>query len=659
MYSIVEKILLIIILLNLLTVASNIYFVLYENLYLRDKYNINSIDDIIINTMILSSEALFLILYFCNSINYVNRFYYYLSRVSLIGLIVLTIISIISFSQSKNIFNHVIFTVIISSAALFGGAHSLINESSIIQIEDIYICTNIISMALLIGYLVILKVKKDYKVNVGIVFMIFGIVCMGIFLFSYDKNNISVYIINNLTLSFFMTSGFYIYYCKLYTNNLCKSISKIRKQNEKLIKAEKRIEKLAYINQDTNLKNTFKLQEDLLRAKNLKSAFVIGFDNLPQIINLLGHKKCIEKLNEIGEIISQNISSDEELYSVYNNKFIVTSKQDISKTKEMALKLINILDNNSVYLLELDTYIGATEILETPVIYDSLVSELEIASDVAKESDNSYSLYNYEMFESLQKTLNIKAELKNATDNNEWDMYLQPKIEVDTNKIVGAEALIRWRGKEREVTPNIFIPLAEEMGLIVEIGEYILKKSFQYLSEVNDRKNFTIAINLSCYQLMDSNFINTVDELKKEYNINPNNITFEITESVLINNFERVNDIIKKLRLQGFRFSLDDFGTGYSSISYLSRLEFDEIKFDKEFIDSIADDYKNYIILEKVAIMASKLGLEVVSEGIENKVQLESVKKIGCKYYQGYYYSKPVPFEQFLELLVNEKEKGN
>lgn len=650
MHSIGNIIILLIILYNLIIVILNLYFLLYEEKYTKNKYNINSIDDIIFNSILLIFE-ISLASFICSSyVSNVNPNIYNFKIYSLISFFSAIICIIIFIKKRKEISTKILY-MSFSGSIVFGlGIWSIIKDSILI----IYLYKSIITLLIFTLIYYCTDYKKRNDLDIGILIMTYGTICMASVLFLGNNNGNSIYESGMLILSCFIVTGFYIHYCKLYNFGIAQNMIKMKRQNREIIMAEKCIERLVYINQDTGLNSNFKLKRDINKEQSIKSAFIITFDGLPQIINLFGYKECLKNLKDIGKIIKSNITDLEEIYSTSDNKFIITSKQDIESAKELALIIIESLKEYVVHFIELDTYIGLVKINNGGITYDNLISELEIASNYAKKSSSSFCVYEDEMFKDLQLEINMNAELKVAAKNNDWDIYLQPKIDVDTNRVIGAEALIRWKEREN-ISPQVFIPLAEKLGIIGQIGEYVISTTFMYSKFINDRINneFNLSINLSCYQLMDNNFVELVLRLKEEHNINPNNITFELTESVLINNFDVVRSTIQRLKSEGFKFSLDDFGTGYSSLSYLSRLEFDEVKFDRSFTNSIINDDKNRIILEQVSIMASKLGLEIVSEGVENKEQLNMIKKIGCNYYQGYYYSRPIEFNKFIDLLNN------
>jgi len=315
--------------------------------------------------------------------------------------------------------------------------------------------------------------------------------------------------------------------------------------------------------------------------------------------------------------------------------------------------ILSVCEKANLHHLDLQPSIGATYITTSNPNYEILMRELEFASHIANHSSNHYLFYTKDIYHVLEDELALEASLKSAAHKNEWTIYFQPKIDLLTNQIIGAEALLRWKGNETRITPDVFIPLAEKLGLISQIGRYVIQSTFESIVQLQNIgfSQLKISINLSAQQLMDSDFIDYIDGIAETYCINPDCIIFEITESVLIHNMDKIEKIIADLKKRGFRFSLDDFGTGYSSLAYLSRLSFDELKFDRAFIRDIQHEEKNLIILEHMTKMAHSLGLNIVTEGIEDETQYYIARNLGCNYYQGYYYSRPIPFKNFLELL--------
>lgn len=642
--------------LNLIVITSYIFFVYYEDKLSKHEYYVKSIDDIKKFSVAYSLEAsLFVSIYFCMQAGIKDNVARTIAFFSFILISIGAIAIIINIAKrtkrKKQPFVPVMIMMNITAVIFLyrGLKYKIVDFTSIMVLLLIFTTVFILFLN---------KIHRDNekKYKMIIVYILFVTVAMIIISCMHKLIGTEIALSADLILVCVDLVIFFIYYADMCKDKISCNVHKIKSQNKELIEAEQRIANLAFIDQDIGIKNVFKLQDDLKSATGIKTAFIIGFKCLNKLINLLGNKKSIEILKLEADLLKDNLNEKYEMYSIYNNKFVILSQENLDEVINLVKSLIEIISSSSACMIDLEPYAGITVIDGGQIEYDKLLSELELACDNAKKSPESYSVYEYKMYEQLQKNLNMQAKLKNAIMHDNWEVYLQPKLFLGTNDIAGAEALVRWRGNESKIGPDVFIPLAEEMGLIGKIGQYVIRTTFQYIGVLYGLgyKKFNIAINLSAYQLMDNGFIDYVMKMKDTYGINAENVTFEVTESVLINNIELVNDTMKELKKVGFRFSLDDFGTGYSSLSYLSKMHLDELKFDRGFTNSSMKEPKDRIILQQVTSMAEKLGLDIVSEGVEDKEQYDMMKSMGCTYYQGYYYSKPVPFDDFLSLLMKE-----
>ena len=235
----------------------------------------------------------------------------------------------------------------------------------------------------------------------------------------------------------------------------------------------------------------------------------------------------------------------------------------------------------------------------------------------------------------------LEKELREALKNDSLEVFLQPKFNVKTQKISGYEALIRWRKNAHFISPDIFIPLAEETGLVKNITLYVIKEVFKTAKNFRDKQ---ISINLSMLDLMSDTFIQKVQKLLLDFDVQANQFDFELTERVFFEDDEKINKNINKLIDMGFEFSLDDFGTGYSSLSYLTKLPINTLKIDKSFIDNLDTKYeKNFPLLNSIVTIANDLHFKIVVEGVERKEQLDILNSLGKFVIQGYYFYKPMP----------------
>lgn len=243
----------------------------------------------------------------------------------------------------------------------------------------------------------------------------------------------------------------------------------------------------------------------------------------------------------------------------------------------------------------------------------------------------------------------LEKDFREGIENNEFKIFLQPKFDIKTEKIVGAEALIRREKDGVLIMPNSFIPEYEKTGIITKLDMFVFESMCKKLREWSDKgyKVFPIAINESRRHLYNKNHVSELEQIVKYYNINPNLLELELTETVVVENIESAKEAERKVHALGFGVSMDDFGVGYSSFYMLKNINIDILKIDKSFSDEVMEDKRGRIILESIIDMAKKLEIKTVAEGIETKEQLEYLKQIGCDMVQGYYFEKPLPIEEF------------
>jgi EAL domain-containing protein (putative c-di-GMP-specific phosphodiesterase class I) len=265
------------------------------------------------------------------------------------------------------------------------------------------------------------------------------------------------------------------------------------------------------------------------------------------------------------------------------------------------------------------------------------------------------TLFNNELSQKIEKKLEIERLLHFALDKNEIYLMYQPQVD-RSFKIIGCEVLVRWKNEKLgEISPAEFIPISENSGLIIELGKYILEESFKTFKEWSASGIILeqFSINISMRQLFSSSFIQEVQELVKKY-LNENlctKVIFEITETSVADNVEKLILIMQEVKKLGIKFSMDDFGTGYSSLSHLRRLPINELKIDKSFLVHLDDDEQNKIMIQTILNIAKSLKLSVVAEGVESRYQQEFLVLNNCDILQGYLFSKPVLKEEFVKLL--------
>lgn len=272
--------------------------------------------------------------------------------------------------------------------------------------------------------------------------------------------------------------------------------------------------------------------------------------------------------------------------------------------------------------------------------------------DAKRSGKNRYNFYDGSKNHNTVQRLDIENNMRQAVASqiHEFVVFYQPVVDTVTQKCMSCEALVRWDSKALGfMGPGDFIPLAEYLGLITDIGDYVLEEACRQCKIWNDKgyKDFHINVNLSVVQLLQQNVVENVGRILSRTGVNPRNIVLEITESFAINDMERVLKIISGLKALGPRIALDDFGTGYSSLNYIKQLPLNIIKVDKTFIDDIVEDEYAQAFVKLIVDLSKTIGTQIVVEGIEDIEQYNLLKEIGVNYIQGYYFGKPVPANQF------------
>lgn len=286
---------------------------------------------------------------------------------------------------------------------------------------------------------------------------------------------------------------------------------------------------------------------------------------------------------------------------------------------------------------------------------ETLLKHVDITTNYAKQrGGNRYQSYSSDMTTGGVERFSLESQLRKGLERDELRLYYQPKVDVQTNQIVGAEALVRWQHPEFGLlSPGDFIPLAEDVGLIVPLGEWVLNAVCQQSKawQVRGLPPLCIALNVSGQQFRDPKLVRTILRALASSGLAPQYLKLELTESVIMENAKENVDTLHAIKKIGSKLSIDDFGTGYSSLSYLEQFPVDELKIDRSFISAIQAETDDAPIVTAVVAMAHSFGLTVVVEGVETKEQLAFVRQQGCDEYQGYFFSKPLPADEFAMLL--------
>jgi EAL domain-containing protein (putative c-di-GMP-specific phosphodiesterase class I) len=300
--------------------------------------------------------------------------------------------------------------------------------------------------------------------------------------------------------------------------------------------------------------------------------------------------------------------------------------------------------------LQTSASIGITLIGIDACDNSGLLRNADLAMYRAKRAGrNTYAFFNHSMNTEARRTLTLEHDLRHALEQGELHLHYQPQVELSSGQIIGMEALLRWQHPiDGNVPPDEFIPIAEETGMILPIGRWVLEQACTTAARIRRLygRPFRMAVNLSARQFEDPDLILQIDQILADTGLPGEYLELEITESLLVNNFVHINDILRQLRRRGITIAVDDFGTGYSSLNYLKKLEVNQLKIDRSFVQDIPGDRDDVAITSTIILMARQLGLDVIAEGIETAQQQHFLLQQGCRTGQGFYFSRPVPFSQ-------------
>jgi len=440
-------------------------------------------------------------------------------------------------------------------------------------------------------------------------------------------------------------------------------------QVDELVKSEETISVLAYNNPITGVKNRNYMVKHIpdilgkLKTNNQQGALIcLDIDNFKMINDTLGHSIGDEFLRKVSTLLQGILNTDHLLCHFGGDEFVcfLPNVENIDEVKVFAEKIFDIFGQaiiaNGHEILYTTVSMGISLFPEDGKNFEALFKNADTALNNAKNrGKNTYVIFDKVMNLKVVEKLQLENNLTLAIDNNEFEVYYQPKVDAVTEKVVSMEALVRWTSPILGmVSPAKFIPVAEETGHILSIGEFVLREACRQNKLWHEKgfDNLKVAVNLSAKQLKQKDIVSTISGILEETGLEPQWLEIEITESILMHNFGHTIKILEELKTIGINIYLDDFGTGYSSLNYLRRLPINSIKIDKSFIDGLTIDAKDSFIASSLINLAHGINLSVVAEGVEDLQQLDLLKNYGCDEIQGYYFSKPLnaeDFEVFLE----------
>ena len=394
--------------------------------------------------------------------------------------------------------------------------------------------------------------------------------------------------------------------------------------------------------------DSFSITMETARFKGFYAALlVIDIDNLQNINDSLGSTAGDKVILDVADTLKQFQREYIQIFRYGDDEFAV-----IITNFESNDSLVNFIDciYDAFRLKQISVSGGVAMFPTNTEQKDEMIRFADMAVHYAKKNGkNTFVYFEPEMHRIFIQRLTLQSKMNAALLESNFTQYYQPQFDVQTGTLRGFEALIRWNDEELgSIAPSVFIPIAEETGLIVPIGRWVLKTAITTLKTWQAKYNFRgiISVNVSPIQLLNDDFIEELEDLIFEYRIDPELLEIEITEGVMINNMNEAIEKLRQIKAMGCRVSLDDFGTGYSSLSYLQMLPLNTLKIDKAFINDITSkDGVQATITRSIIDMVEKMGLETIAEGVENTEQLDLLNKFNCNFVQGFLRGKPMPYQ--------------
>jgi diguanylate cyclase (GGDEF)-like protein len=401
-----------------------------------------------------------------------------------------------------------------------------------------------------------------------------------------------------------------------------------------------------------------RLQVALSRRKSNVAVLMLDLDRFKNVNDTLGHPAGDDLIRQFGERLTALLRESDTVARLGGDEFaLLVEGAAVDDVRMLATRILEEVRRPFAIAgaqVHVGVSIGVALSQDAGLTSLDLVRKADIALYSAKDSGrNTYHFFSPEMDENVRRRRTIEDELREAVASGDGlCLHYQPQVSRDGN-IVGVEALLRWVHSARgSIAPSEFIPVAEETGIIVPLGEWVLKEACLASRRWPD---LFVAVNLSPVQFRSPDFIGQLDMIIAETGADPQAIQLEVTERVLLDDDESVSAILATLRDKGFKIVLDDFGTGYSSLSYLRRFQVDKIKIDGSFVDHVCEEPESATIVSAVLALGWTMGLTVAAEGVETADQCTFLEAAGCKEMQGHYFSPAVPEEEIAALLTDER----
>jgi diguanylate cyclase (GGDEF)-like protein len=422
-----------------------------------------------------------------------------------------------------------------------------------------------------------------------------------------------------------------------------------------ILDAKEKFDTLAHHDPLTGLPNRLSLIKILkMKTDHMEdhpfALIFLDLDGFKEINDSFGHRFGDQILILFSKLLQELLPEDTLIIRTGGDEFVILIESNIDHHSiQMHLNRLIQMLNDPFDIDQIDVYITASIGISLYPNDTSSPEELLQKADAAmykakRMGRNTYNFYNEGLTQEVLEQTKLASNLKKAITNHDLILHYQPQVHPYSGKIIGVEALVRWKTEEGMIPPSLFIPLAEERGLIIELGDYVLEEGFRTAVEWMQKGIFSgrIAINISAKQLIHQNFLFQLEELLHKTGCNPEWIELEITESSILEYPEKIIALLGVIKNKGFKISIDDFGTGYSSLSYLKHLPIDKLKIDISFIRNITMEPKNQTIVRTIIALAKGLGMTTIAEGVETEEEMVFLRENGVDSIQGYYYYKPM-----------------
>lgn len=443
----------------------------------------------------------------------------------------------------------------------------------------------------------------------------------------------------------------------------------IKDHEARLLKSNEDAERQAMHDSLTGLPNRLMLQDRLdhamrvaSRSETLVAVLFLDLDRFKPINDSMGHSVGDSLLIQISKRLIAAVRDCDTVARVGGDEFVIVleSVLNVSQAEVVARRILEslsrpvVINGTSLYVT---SSIGVTfyPFDDGEVKLDELIKNADTAMyEVKKSGRNTFQMFSHSMRYYTEETANIEQGLHPALENEEFVLYFQPIVDAQSGRVASLEGLLRWNSPMHGlVPPDKFIPALERSGLIIGVGNWVIEQACQAMNLLKQRgyRGIRIGVNISAKQLHENGFVAAVENIVKKYNVDPSNLDFEITESVLVDNTEHVIESMQRLWQMGITFSIDDFGVGYSSLNYLKRIPVKTIKIDRGFVSEMTTCADDAAILEAIVVLSKSLNLNTVAEGVETEEQRRFILRKQVNFVQGYLMCRPMPLSQLMEVF--------